>query len=126
MNLFEAPMQLSSVSPLQALLSAGTCFGIRPRIKDGSDETQSHAPHMPAGSGDEMPSYAHHMPSYAHHNRYAALDDGDSPSTSSSSITVQLTDAIKKESPNKARKRAKKTEKDDKTIDISGESTSLR
>ncbi len=87
LNLFEQPMQLSAVSPLQALLSQpGALFGINPKyqVKDKP------------------------MKTFEHVNKYEVLDDASEANISDGGIKmeVKLMDAVKKPSLNRMRKAA--------------------
>jgi len=89
LNLFQQPLQLSTVSPLQALLNGpGTCYAIRPK-----DRVEGKR-----------------QPNFEHKNKFEALSGDDEERSSGTPMVVNLCDAIKRESPNKSRKRHTSTD----------------
>ncbi len=102
LNLFEQPMQLSTISPLQALLnSTGTCYGIRPSDKNQADGRKTHEhtnrprdinqANVPKSYEHTNRNQANVPKSYVHTNRYQALEM-DGPSKF---MTVNVLDALK-------------------------------
>ena len=78
-NLFEQPLQLSNLTPLQTLLNGPSCYAIRPRDMVKSDN----------------------KPNFVHKNKFEALD---TEGISDHAMRVNLMDAVKKPSPNRVRK----------------------
>ncbi len=90
-NLFEQPHQLSSMTPLQALLAGPTTYSLKPVAKE------KQVPEKFKVSGQVAPNFKHK-------NRYDALGSGD---TKGSPLSVNLLDAVKAPSRNQQRKQAK-------------------